>query len=89
MSQNCGLYRPTVHPQVICNVDHGMMILTEANFQLVYQSALAVLSADISGSHHYWLAVLSAETSLAANSTVRRSCNPKHLWIEWAKEMRI
>jgi hypothetical protein len=65
MSQNCGLYRPTVHPQVICNVDHSMMILTEANFQIVYQSALAVLSA---------------KTSLAATSTGWQSCQQRHLW---------
>jgi hypothetical protein len=41
MSQNCGLYRPIVHPWVICDVDHGMMILTEAKSQPVYQSTLA------------------------------------------------
>jgi hypothetical protein len=57
-SQNCGLYGPIVHPQVICDVDHGMIILTEANSQLVYQSALTApstgwfpFSRDISGSH--------------------------------------
>jgi hypothetical protein len=43
-SQNCGLYGPIVHPRVICVVDHGRMTLTDANFQLVYQSALLACS---------------------------------------------
>jgi hypothetical protein len=55
-SQNCGLYGPVIHPWVICSVDHGRMILTEVNSQLVYQSALA------------------------ATSTVRWSCQQRHLW---------
>jgi hypothetical protein len=57
--QNCGLYGPIVHPRAICNVDYDMVILTKANSQLVYQSALA------------------------ATSTVRWSCHPRHLWSEW------
>jgi hypothetical protein len=44
MFQNSDLYGPIVHPQVICNMDHGMMILTEANSKLVYQSTLAATS---------------------------------------------
>jgi hypothetical protein len=44
MSQNCGIYGPIVHPRIICDVDHGMMVLTEANTQFVYQSALAAPS---------------------------------------------
>jgi hypothetical protein len=44
MSQNCGPYGPIVHPWVICDVGPGMMIVTEANFQLVYQNALAAPS---------------------------------------------
>jgi hypothetical protein len=51
MSQNCNLYGPIVHPLVICDVDHGMMVLTEANFQIVYQSALAATST-VRRSHH-------------------------------------
>jgi hypothetical protein len=43
-SQNCGLYGPIFHPRVMCDVDHGMMILTEANSQLVYRIALAATS---------------------------------------------
>jgi hypothetical protein len=35
---------------------------------------------DISGSHQYCLAVLSAETSLAAASTVWLFCQQRHLW---------
>jgi hypothetical protein len=81
-----------------CNVGHGMMISTEANSWLVYQSALAAtsivwwscqqrhlwqppvlsgspVSRDLSGSHQYCLAVLSAETSL------------KHM--EWAKDENL
>jgi hypothetical protein len=103
VSQNCGLYRPIVHPRVICDVNHGTTILTEVNFQLVYHSAMAAtstvgrscqqrhlwqppvlsggpVSRDSFGSHQYWLAVLSAETSLEATSTVWRSCQPRHLW---------
>jgi hypothetical protein len=44
-SQNCGLYGPIVHFRVICDVDHGRMILIEANSQLVYQSAVAATSS--------------------------------------------
>jgi hypothetical protein len=55
-----------------------MMILTEANSKLVYQSALAatstlaVLSADVSSSHLYWLV----------------SCHSRHLRSEWESGQR-
>jgi hypothetical protein len=42
--QNCGLYGPNVHLRDIFDVDHGMMVSTRANCQLVYQSALAATS---------------------------------------------
>jgi hypothetical protein len=29
-SQNCGLYGPVVHPQLIHDVDHGLMVSTGA-----------------------------------------------------------
>jgi hypothetical protein len=67
----------------MCDVDHGMMILTEANSQLVYHSALVApvlaggpVSRDISGSHQYCPAALPSEISLERVG-------------EWAKEMRI
>jgi hypothetical protein len=44
-SQNYGIFGPIVHPRVICDLDHIMIILTEANSQLVYQSPLAATSA--------------------------------------------
>jgi hypothetical protein len=55
-SQNCGPYGPIVHPHVICDVDHGMTILAEANSQLVYQSALADTDTLRRSSHarHLW-----------------------------------
>jgi hypothetical protein len=75
-----------------------MMILTEANSHLVYQSALAatkycpvVLSAEISGSPQYWL-VSCQQTSLAANefsSAVLPSDISLERVGEWAKLMRI
>jgi hypothetical protein len=54
-SQNCGPYGP-IHPRVICDVDHGMTILAEANSQLVYQSALAGTSTLRRSCHarHLW-----------------------------------
>jgi hypothetical protein len=46
------------------------------------------VSGEISGSHQYCLAGLSAEKSLAATSTVRRSCHPRHRWSEWESGQR-
>jgi hypothetical protein len=41
-----------------------------------------VLSSGPVSSSQYWLASLSAETSLVAPSTVRWSCHLRHLWSE-------
>jgi hypothetical protein len=126
-SQNCGLYEPIVHPRVICDMDHGMIILTEPDSQHVYQIAVAAtstlwlscrqrrlwqppvlaggpvsrdvfgsppvlfgcpVSRDVFGSPQYWLALLSAETSLVATSTVRRCCHPRYVWSEWGSGRR-
>jgi hypothetical protein len=56
MSQNCSLYGPIVHSRVIYDVDHGMMILTEANSHLVYQRALAATCTVWQSFHprHLW-----------------------------------
>jgi hypothetical protein len=56
----------------MCDVDHGRLILTEANSQLVYQSALAATSTvrrssqqrHLCCSPQYWLV----------------SCQQRHLW---------
>jgi hypothetical protein len=99
MSQNCGLYGSIVHPQVICDVAHGMMILAEANSQCVYQSALAALSTvwQSCQQRYVW------QRPVLAGSPVSRDMSGSHQYClavlpsetslervgEWAKETRI
>jgi hypothetical protein len=53
-SQSCGLYGP-IFPRAIFGVDQGMMILTDANSQLAYQSPLAAPSTGWRSCHPRYL----------------------------------